>query len=264
MGLISPVVGIVGGTGRMGSWLAGLLRGRGLKVLISGRKTELAPIDMAGQCDVVVISVPISETERVISEIGPMVPEQGLLMDLASVKRGPVEAMLRYSRAEVVGLHPLFGPGIATAGDLRVAVCPGRGERGLNWISRILGEEGFRLTLIEPAEHDRIMGLIQGANHFATLAFALCICDSNIDFKDLLSLSTQTFLERLERIRAIIAQPAELFRSLMADNPSSAEFIGRYLASTEKLAGITRDGSADAFERLFESLKNVFDSGRGV
>jgi len=45
---------------------------------------------MAQKSDVVVVSVPIADTVRVIREIGPLVPGEGLLMDLASLKAGPV------------------------------------------------------------------------------------------------------------------------------------------------------------------------------
>jgi len=259
LGLAAPRVGIIGGTGRMGVWLTGLLERRGLAVLIAGRKTELTPAEMARQCDVVVISVPIAETERIIKEIGPLISEEGLLMDLASVKKGPVEAMLKYSKAQVVGVHPLFGPNVDSNGDLRIAICPGRGESGLDWITDIFRDEGFRVTILEPEKHDRMMGLIQGVNHFATLSLALCISSSGIEYKDLLSLSTQTLLERLERIRAIIGQPSELFRSLLMENPAAGEFIEQYRESVEQLITITRDGNKEAFEELFESLKNVFD-----
>ena len=103
MGLTRPTVGIVGGTGKMGSWFAGLLGQSGSKVFRVGRRTDLTPAQVAQQCDVVVISVPIADTVRVIQEVGPLVSENGVLMDLTSVKKGPVEAMLRYSRAEIVG-----------------------------------------------------------------------------------------------------------------------------------------------------------------
>ncbi|MBW1806217.1 MAG: prephenate dehydrogenase/arogenate dehydrogenase family protein, partial [Deltaproteobacteria bacterium] len=231
MGLESPKVGIIGGSGKMGAWLSGLLRGRGLTVLSAGRSTELTPGEMARQCDVVVISVPIADTERIIKEIGPLIPEDGVLMDLASVKKGPVESMLRHSRAQVVGIHPLFGPNSISSRELRVAICPGRGESGLDWITTVFRDAGFRVTLLEPEEHDRIMGLIQGVNHFSTLALGLCIRGSGIDVDDLVNLSTQTFLERMNRIETIIEQPAELFRSLLMENPAAGEFIEQYLES---------------------------------
>jgi prephenate dehydrogenase len=99
-----PVVGIVGGRGRMGSWFAALMERQGLTVLRSDRRTDLSPAAMTAQCDVVVISVPIAETLKVIRELGPLVSEHGLLMDLTSVKKAPLETMLACSTAQVVSV----------------------------------------------------------------------------------------------------------------------------------------------------------------
>jgi prephenate dehydrogenase len=261
MGLTHPKVGIVGGTGRMGSWLALLLEGRGLTVLRTGRKTDLTPSEMARQCDVVVISVPIADTVRIIKEIGPLVSEKGLLMDLTSVKKAPVETMLKYSRAEVVGVHPLFGPDSGSSSDLRIAVCPGRGHEGRNWIIDIFRDEGFQVVTLEPEKHDRIMGIVQGVNHFSTLALAHCISRSGIEIDHLVNVSTFTFNQRLGRIRSILEQPGELFGSLLMDNPAAGEFIEQYLESVESLIRITRNGDREAFGELFNSLKDVFGAG---
>lgn len=263
MGLTHPKVGIVGGTGRMGSWLAGLLEGCGFTVLRAGRKTNLTPTEMARQCDVVVISVPIADTVRIIKEIGPLVSEKGLLMDLTSVKKESLEAMLKYSRAEVVGVHPLFGPDIKSNSGLRIAICPGRGERGLNWITGIFRGEGLTVTFMEPEEHDRMMGIIQGAHHFSTLALALFISRSGYKIGDLVNGSTQTFHQMLDRIRSILKQPTELFGSLLMDNPAGEKFIEQYLESAERLIQITRRGDKEAFGELVQSLKIFFKNTQG-
>jgi len=65
----------------------------------------------------------------------------------------------------------------------------------------------------------------------------------------------------MNRIETIIEQPAELFRSLLMENSAAGEFIEQYLESTEQLIRITRDGDRNAFEELFESLKELFKNG---
>lgn len=261
MGLGNPRIGIIGGTGKMGTWLTDLLEKRGFTVLCSGRSTDLTPSEMVRQSDVVVVSVPITDTERVIKEVGPLIKDEGLLMDLASIKKGPVEAMLKYSKAQVVGLHPLFGPVLRSDKDRRVAVCPGRGESGLNWVMGIFQDEGFNVTLLDPEEHDRVMGLIQAVNHFSTLALGLCISRTGFELRDLFNLSTQTFQERLERIGAIAGQPPELFEALLMENPAAGKYLEEYLESVEQLIRITRAGDRKAFGEMFESIKEVFTSG---
>lgn len=260
MRLTRPTVGIVGGIGRMGSWLAGLLESQGLKVLRASRSTDLTPQEMAGQSHVVVISVPIADTIKVIQEVGPFVPEHGLFMDLTSLKKAPLEAMLSYSSAEVVGAHPLFGPGDKPTRRHTVAICPGRGETGMKWLAGVLKKAGIKVLVMDPEEHDRKMGLIQGVNHFSTLALALCISQSGFAFEDIANCSTHTFRRRLDRIRSIMRQTPELFESLLMDNPRASECIERYRESVEGLIRITRDGDRKAFGELFESLRKVFNN----
>jgi prephenate dehydrogenase len=252
------VVGIVGGLGRMGSWFAELMERQGRTVLRSDLHTDLSPAAMTPRCDVVVIAVPISETLKVIREIGPLVSERGLLMDLTSVKRAPLEAMLACSTAQVVGLHPLLGPEAGSNSGGRVVVCRGRGESGLAWIAGMLERSGLQVVHVEAEEHDRMMGLIQGAHHFSTLALALSIGRSGFHVSVLSQCATETFRERLERIRSMMEQPADLFGSLLMDNPAAAEFSERYLEGAGELFEMISKGDRGAFKEVFESLRGVF------
>jgi prephenate dehydrogenase len=258
MNVDNPLIGIVGGNGRMGTWLTALLKGQGFEVLCAGRNSDLTPVMMARQCDVVIVSVLISDMEEVIRNIGPAVAEDRLLMDVASVKKMPVQAMLRYSDAQVVGLHPLFGPEDSEKPGSRIAISPGRGESGLNWIKGVFEKQGFEITIIDPETHDRMMGLIQGVNHFSTLALAWCIRESGFDLEDIKALSTQTFLERLDRIGSITKQPEALFKSLLMDNPDAMACIHHYQQSVNCLNNMIRDGKKSLFERFFRSLRETF------
>ena len=49
-----------------------------------------------------------------------------LLADLTSVKRAPLAKMLEVHKGAVVGLHPMFGPDIASMAKQVVVRCDGR------------------------------------------------------------------------------------------------------------------------------------------
>jgi len=196
---------------------------------------------------------------KVIQEIGPLVSEDALLMDLTSVKKAPMEAMLAYSSAEVVGAHPLFGPDITSNSEERVAICPGRGKSGADWLLGVLRDAGLGVTILSPEEHDHMMGLVQGVNHFSTLTLALFISRSGLKYEDLLNCSTQTLRQRLDRIKSITEQPAELFGSLMMDNPRAEEFMDQYLKATTDLIQITKAKDRKTFGKTFEMIKDFFN-----
>ncbi|CAN2042241.1 Prephenate dehydrogenase [Candidatus Magnetomoraceae bacterium gMMP-15] len=254
MGLISPKVGIIGGTQGMGVWFADYLEDQGIEVLRAGRKTSPTLTETASQCDVVIISVPIAITVDVIKELGQLVSKQGVIMDLTSIKKEPLDAMLNYSNAEVVGLHPLFGPEVKAEGQ-RVVICRGRGKKGLTWISEIFNKTGIHSFIMNPEKHDNLMGLIQGVNHFSTLALGLCIKNAGFEFEDILNCSTKTFKDRLNRISSMLNQRPELFSSLLIDNKKSLEFIDIYQKSAKQILDMVSSKDRDAFDELFESLR---------
>ncbi|MHC4129805.1 MAG: prephenate dehydrogenase/arogenate dehydrogenase family protein [Planctomycetota bacterium] len=115
-------VAVIGGHGAMGKCMAKLFADLGHAVMLS-------PEEAASVADVVLISVPIDVTVDVIRRLGPRVRNDALLMDVTSIKTGPVEAMLAACQAEVVGTHPLFGPSVHSLQGQRIVVTPARGAR---------------------------------------------------------------------------------------------------------------------------------------
>ena len=252
-----PLIGIIGGTGAMGLWLASLFEKNGLNVIKVGRSTEFTPEYVAKNCNVVVISVPISVTENMIKKIGPLMSQDSLLMDLTSIKKMPLETMLKYSQSEVVGLHPLFGPEIELDLEKKVVVCPGRGEKGKEWIVEFLNKNGYETIFLDPETHDRLMGIVQGVNHFETLCLSLMIKKAKMDLKTLRKVSTQSFLKKLIRIEEFLNQDPELFSSIIMENKSSIEHIDSYLQCANQLLTIVKNKDKETFKNLFLDLRKL-------
>ncbi len=262
MGLDKPTIGIIGGRGKMGAWFATFFKRQGLEVICIGSRGTLSPEKMVPRCDVVVVSVPMEMTPQVIRRIGPLVSEEALLMDLTSLKQKPMESMLRYSLAEVVGTHPLFGPEARIRDGLTIAICPGRGKKGLQWLFRIFARSRIKPVIIDPEEHDRKMGIVQGVNHFMTLALARCISRSGWGLEELKGAATQSFGQSLARTQSLFDQSPDLFRGLLMENPESAEAIRSYLDACEEILAIIKRRDGEKFKTLFESL-GAFANGRG-
>ena len=143
-------IGIIGGTGGMGQFFKRLFEQNNCKVLIASRSTELSVEDCVSQSDVVVITVPIKSTVDVIKKIGPLVKEESLLIDLTSIKIAPVEAMLNHSKCEVIGTHPVFGPGVGSIKGQSIVLCPARGKKWLPWLKDLLDKNGAKIKVATP------------------------------------------------------------------------------------------------------------------
>ena len=162
-------VGIIGGTGRMGSLFSGVFERAGHEVACSGRNTRVSAMDLVSESDLIIVSVPIHSTAEVIRTIAPDLTASQVICDLTSLKVFPVREML-CSKAEVIGLHPMFGPTVRTLKQQTIIVTPERCSReNLGRLTDIFETEGARITITTPEAHDRMMAVVQGLTHFITL-----------------------------------------------------------------------------------------------
>lgn len=89
-------------------------------------------MDIVADAGMVIVSVPIHVTEQVIAQLPPL-PSDCILVDLASVKSGPLQAMLAAHDGPVLGLHPMFGPTAGARAKQVVVWCDGRQPEAYQW-----------------------------------------------------------------------------------------------------------------------------------
>lgn len=251
-------VGIIGGTGGMGRLFAGLLEGAGYEVVCCGRSTPLTPARVAKRCEIVMVSVPIRSTVAVIRDIAPLLSAEQLICDLTSVKATPVAAMLE-SEADVLGLHPMFGP---TAGGLAgqtIIAAPARcrlplGEELLS----AFRSQGARITVMDPAAHDRMMAVIQGLVHFTSLVIAETIRREELDYRDLLSCASPFYRIQLGLAGRLLGQDPSLYGDILQMNPSVPAVLDEFIASATLLRETVVSGDPQRFERAFEDMRKHF------
>jgi prephenate dehydrogenase len=245
-------VGIIGGTGKMGRLFAGVFSRAGYEVLVAGRTTELSAESLAGQCDIVIVSVPIRDTVQVIDRIAPLLTQDQLLCDLTSLKAGPVTAMLK-SPAQVIGLHPMFGPTVSSLRHQTIIVCPARAGTGV--LARLLSifkNEGAECTITTPEEHDRMMAVVQGLTHFVTLTVAESIRRLGVDIRETQQFTSPVYQIELSLVGRLLSQDPDLYADILERNPYVPEVLAACRAAAGDLSTIINNGDPDLFRAFFE------------
>jgi len=245
-------IGIVGGTGGMGRWFAAFFEKEGHPVVVSGKDTGPRPAEMAASCPVVIVSVPIGATIEVIRQVGPHMKRDSLLMDLTSLKAEPVRAMLESSVSEVIGLHPLFGPGVPSLEGQNVVLCPARGDRWLPWVRDVLVKGGANLIETTPERHDEIMAVVQALNHFDTIVLGLAVRDTGMSREELGRFSTPLFRGKMEMIDRVFSRP-DLHAEIIEGNPHTGRMIGLYRRALDRIAQAALEGDAPAVAALMRT-----------
>jgi prephenate dehydrogenase len=244
--------GIIGGTGRMGKLFVPVFERAGYEVLVSGRSTKLTARDLAKQCDLVIVSVPIRDTVQVIGEIAPVLTKDQLLCDFTSLKVKPVEAMLA-SKASVIGLHPMFGPTVQSLKHQTIIVCPARAdEEHLQALLGIFRSEGAECTITTPEQHDRMMAVVQGLTHFVTLTMADSVRRLGIDIAKTQAFTSPVYQIELALVGRILSQDPGLYADILQQNPYVPEVLDACRASAADLAAIVKEKDPALFREFFE------------
>lgn len=257
-GFFKTSVGIIGGRGRMGAWWARQFRRAGCRVRIADAKDGEIPEGFASDCAVVVMAVPVSQVEPVMRRIGPHTRPGGLVMDICSLKQGPLKSMLAHARGEVVGAHPLFGPTAEGLGGQSVFLCPGRGERWLGWLRAFLQERGARVTSLQPERHDRLMAQAQSLRHLWLVCLGRALDRLGFDPERDLALSGPWTQELIAMLGHQCTQPAELYCELATHNPAMGRVADALEQTVGEVLGYLRQGDGQGLADLFDRTAEVF------
>lgn len=218
-------IGIIGGEGKMGKWLNTFFSAIGCAVLSADRQTILTSDDLARRCDVLVLSVPIDAAVQIARSIGPLLCSSQLLTDVCSLKREIVAAMHDSTPAEVVGMHPLFGPGLSSIQGQNVVLCPVKSSGGFLWLREVFETQGAMVTVTDPETHDRMMGIVQGLSHWITITIAETIQKTAVSPNQLERFATPVFRLQLGLIGRLLHQDPALYEMLIARNPYAKKMV---------------------------------------
>jgi len=251
-------LGIIGGTGGIGRWFAHFFEKEGCQVLVSGRNSGLDYPALAKQCPIIMVSVPIGVTCQVIEQVGPLMPESSLLMDLTSLKEEPVKAMLQSSRSEVIGLHPLFGPKIKSMVGHNIVLCPARTGHWLPWIKEIFLKNRARLIETTPEHHDEMMAIIQGLNHLNSIILGLTLGRSGFDLEELKQYATPIFKTKLDILKKIFSPNSRLYAEIITRNPHIHKVLKGYMESLSELKEWIDRKDGENIQKRIDKTKLVF------
>ncbi|MGB3827384.1 MAG: bifunctional chorismate mutase/prephenate dehydrogenase [Ornithinimicrobium sp.] len=258
---LGPIV-IVGGAGAIGSMWGRMLTLSGYDVRILDRDDWGRAADLLDGAGMVLVSVPIHDTIEVIESL-PALPADCLLVDLTSVKSGPIAAMLNAHRGPVLGLHPMFGPDVDSFAKQVVACCPGRDPEASQWLTAQIRLWGARVHEVSAEDHDGAMGLIQALRHFSTFVYGSHLAHEDRKLADLLALSSPIYRLELVMVGRLFAQSPELYFDIITASAASIDLIERYHEKFGQALELLRRGDRAAFIDQFGEIEEWFGSYAG-
>ncbi|MFP1830534.1 bifunctional chorismate mutase/prephenate dehydrogenase [Lonsdalea quercina] len=248
---------IIGGRGQMGRMFDKMLTLSGYQVKTLEQEDWPRANELLADAGMVIVSVPIHLTEQVIAQLPPL-PKDCLLVDLASVKNGPLQAMLAVHQGPVVGLHPMFGPDTGSLAKQVVVYCDGRQPEAYQWLLEQIRVWGARLHRISAVEHDQNMTFIQALRHFTTFVYGLHLTEENVQIEQLLALSSPIYRLELAMVGRLFAQDPQLYADIIMSSGNNLALIKRYYERFGKAIALLENGDKAAFINSFKKVEHWF------
>ena len=225
-----PVL-IVGGNGGMGKLLGSFFKNSGYEVRILDKDDwDKAQVLFSG-VGTVIVSVPIDITDKTIERISPYLSEDTVLADVTSVKTGPVNAMLKFHRGPVIGLHPMFGPDTRSFVKQIVVCVEGRMGQKCEFLVNQLKMWGANICTCTAHDHDSAMSIIQALRHFTTYCYGVFLAKLNPDLHNILNLSSPIYRLEIAMVGRLFAQDPHLYADIIMSSQNNAALIKDYVES---------------------------------
>lgn len=256
------------GAGELGRWLAAFAKDFG-KVTVSDINTRKAhrvaselgisaksAEDAVRGADVIIVAVPISKTPQVVISISSMAKKGALLADVASVKTDVVNAMQKIkAEIELVSLHPLFGPRVATIKDKDIVVIPVKAGRRYRELRKLFVDQGARITEMGADAHDQVMAIIQCLTQFVLLSYTHAL-KSTSGVKKAKELRTPMSGALMNLGKAILAGNSKVYSEIQVHNKYAKTVRKSLIDACRSLDSAFSAGGAKTVEKAFkEALK---------
>ncbi|OGG53078.1 hypothetical protein A2851_03090 [Candidatus Kaiserbacteria bacterium RIFCSPHIGHO2_01_FULL_53_29] len=184
-------------------------------------------LEETAQSDAVVFAVPIHAYEEALREIVPLMRQDSVIVDVATVKVHTVQMLKQYARGRrYIATHPVWGPESyeKCAGDIRgfrIVMTDGTlSIEEYNALTAFLRGLGFDVVEMSAESHDKYIAETLFLTHFIAQIFARAgIKRTKVD--------TVSFASLMNAIEGV-QHDQELFKDVYKYNPYCKEVLKRF------------------------------------
>lgn len=258
---------ILGGRGKMGSWLARYLYSRGHRVLIHDPEGPLAGFrsttsfeKAVDEAEILVVSVPLHAASAVYKKIRKRKPK-AVIVDLFSLK-SPVLDEIWTGLDEglaITSIHPLFGPDVYLLSDRILVLCPCGHARADRTVADLFTDTSLEQVRVPVEEHDRAIGIVLGLAHAVNIVFTEALVRSGFPAKDLRRLGTTTFEKQVATSSEVARENPRLYYDIQHLNEHTPEVLRLYERAFEVFRKASLSNSARSFEAMMSRGRRFYE-----
>ena len=252
-------IGIIGGSGKMGSSFSKNFQKIGLDVIVSDEKSQSKEKELLSKSDWIILCVPIDRTLEAFKKIKNHISKDQVFSDFTSVK-SILSEEINDCKFEFISCHPLFGPLNSIEGQNIITIPVNKKEKYDN-INSIFNSLKLKVTEMKSfEEHDKYMSLIQGMTHFSHVVFTTTMKKMNLDLDKIMDICSPIYQSNIAFSSRITGGDENLYTNIIMDNPINKDMLKLFLDTSNKLLEMVNNQEYDNFKKNFtdnrDYLKN--------
>ena len=249
----------IAGAGHMGKWLIEELKSAnniwvydpnrsGLKDEKSVKAISAVSALKGIDIDMFINAVSLNQTRTAFNDILPLLPEECIIADIASVKTGLKEFYQQTGR-KFVSVHPMFGPTFGNLTDLsgeNAIIISESDEAGKHFFRNMFHKRNINLFEYSFDEHDQTTAYSLSTPFISTLVFAACMKKQPAP--------GTTFKKHLKIAQGLLAEDDSLLAEILF-NPFSLKQIEGINSRLSYLTHIIRDRDEEEMKKFLDRLR---------
>jgi len=221
-----------------------------------------ATLDDLGNADLVIVSIPVDATVKLLPTILDKIPDTGLVVDAGSTKEDICKVVENHpKRRNFLAMHPIAGtehsgPTAAIEGLFKGKtniVCEVEKttfklqEKALKLFTDI----GMRIRYMNPKEHDKHIAYVSHLSHISSFMLGKTVIDKEKNERDIFDMAGSGFAST---VRLAKSSP-EMWTPIFKQNKSNViETLEEYINNLTHFKELM---AADNFEAIFEEMKST-------
>ena len=261
-------VGIIGASGNMGKWFTEYFSENGYSVGLYSRKlkkkknSKLKIFNSIRDCvlhsDIIIISVPIETTNKIIDEVVKYSDNTKLVMEISSMKNQIVSNMKKLSnKSQLMSIHPLFGPGANIFKPQKFILVPIKSTQSEKKLFSSLFPNS-KLVICNANQHDQSMAYIISLVYFLNLSFVLSL-NKIPNLKDI---SGTSFTIQYLLASGIFHDTPEVISSLQISNEQFSDVLEDFMININSIENIISKRDSDEFIKIIKKAKKQILSNK--
>jgi len=264
--------GVIGGSQGIGGWFVKFLKENGIDVSFSSNDDSSQysnNADLVEKVDVVILAVPIAFMAEVLEEIYPNLDKK-LLIDVCSVKQFLIEKFKELQKKNsavkphYLSIHPMFSQSIKSL-DGQVFTFtfnhnfPDQVESDFR---KLLVDQKATIHDIDFIAHDKLMGVIQGLNHFNLFVSAKTLARFAPNLDLVKNLSSPTYRIFIIFLTRYALQNPRLYADIQMYNRYVMKVVEMFKDEVDHLMHLIEHKDRKGFEDYVKEMQPFFETNR--